>query len=104
MREFLSGSRILLLLIGSGFRHDRLCRKLCVVGRLQAIHRPLPGSSFPVGQNDRLQLGNTMTWHFPSYAAAYLVNALFAALFCYFAWRRRSIPGCEPPLHFLCWR
>ena len=34
-----------------------------------------------------------MTWHFPSYATAYLVNAFFAALSCYFAWRRRSIPG-----------
>ena len=34
-----------------------------------------------------------MTWHFPSYAIAYLVNAFFAALSCYFAWRRRSIPG-----------
>jgi PAS domain S-box-containing protein len=34
-----------------------------------------------------------MTWHFQTYAVAYIVNALFAALFCIFAWRRRSTPG-----------
>jgi hypothetical protein len=39
------------------------------------------------------QLGRAMTWHFQTYAAAYLVNAFFASLFCIFAWRRRSIPG-----------
>jgi PAS domain S-box-containing protein len=34
-----------------------------------------------------------MTWHFHTYAVAYIVNALFAALFCIFTWRRRSAPG-----------